>query len=74
MQSCAIITECGIFFSTAGRLTSAYGLVGTYRKVGNIESWEYHDEVIDITPEQKLEFENKVRELICESIRLGDKY
>ena len=74
MQAFAITTDSGIIFSTAGSLTTATGMVGRYSRMGEEESWTYHDTLIDITEEQKIAFEGEVRAIIHEVSKLGEKF
>ncbi|CAH9014327.1 putative coil containing protein [Vibrio phage 424E50-1] len=74
MQAFSMITKSGIIFSTAGSLTTVSGMVGRYSRMGDKESWEYFDNIIEISEEQKIAFEGEVRAIIYEVSKLGEKF
>ncbi|CAH9014278.1 putative coil containing protein [Vibrio phage 501E54-1] len=74
MQAFSMITKSGIIFSTSGSLTTASGMVGRYSRMCDKESWEYFDNIIEISEEQKIAFEGEVRAIIYEVSKLGEKF
>ncbi|AUR94154.1 hypothetical protein NVP1193O_023 [Vibrio phage 1.193.O._10N.286.52.C6] len=61
-----LTTDDGIHITKSGDLTTVIGLTGGYRKVGDEEGFFYYTDLLDISEEQKVEFEGRVREIIRE--------
>ena len=66
IESTAITTDDGIRFGKSGDVISVTGLIGGYRKVGVEDEFFYYTDLLDISDEQKVEFEGRVREIIRE--------
>ena len=65
MQSIQLTTDDGFRFKKAGEVISISGTIGGYRKLGEGEEFYYYSDLLDITQLQKMEFENRVRQLIA---------
>ncbi|AUR93348.1 hypothetical protein NVP1187O_035 [Vibrio phage 1.187.O._10N.286.49.F1] len=59
-------TGDGIRLTRNDELTSLVGLIGGYRKVGVEDEFFYYTDLLEISDEQKVEFEGRVREIIRE--------
>ena len=59
-------TADGIRITKSGSLSIVIGLIGGYRKVGVEDAFFYYTDLIEISEEQKMEFEGRVREVIRE--------
>lgn len=64
MQNIQFTTDDGIRFEKVGELISVTGMIGGYRKLGDGEDFYYYTELIEVSEVQKVEFENRVRNLI----------
>lgn len=73
MQSIQLTTREGIRFEKVEDIISVSGLIGGYRRIGDGEEFFYYTDLIEITEEQKLEFEGRVREIIREVAVLEGK-
>ncbi|CAM0059158.1 hypothetical protein VPHK460_0210 [Vibrio phage K460] len=61
-----LTTADGLRIIKSGDLTTVIGLIGGYRKVGVEDEFFYYTDLIEISEEQKMEFEGRVREVIRE--------
>ena len=59
-------TADGLRIIKSGDLTTVTGLIGGYRKMGELGGFFYYTDLLDISDEQKVEFEGRVREIIRE--------
>lgn len=66
MQSVSLILNDGIRFLKEDGIISVSGLIGGYRKIVDGEEFFYHTDLLEISEEQKVEFEGRVREIIRE--------
>lgn len=73
IYSIVITTNEGIRFEKVGDIISVTCPVGGYRKLGEKDEYYYYTTLIDVSDEQKLKFENRVREIIREVEILGGK-
>lgn len=64
MQNIQFTTDDGFRFEKVEDIVSVSGLIGGYRKLDDGEEFYYYSDLIEITEIQKLEFENRVREII----------
>jgi hypothetical protein len=64
MQNIAITTKDGLRFEKVGECITASYQLGGYRKIDDGEEFFYYTDLIEISDEQKLEFEGRVREII----------
>lgn len=61
-----LTTDDGIRITKSGDLTNVTGLIGGYRKVGVEAEFFYYTDLLEISEEQKVEFEGRVRQIIRE--------
>ncbi|AGG57937.1 hypothetical protein VPBG_00165 [Vibrio phage helene 12B3] len=61
-----LTTDDGIRITKSGSLSTVTGLIGGYRKMGNLGGFFYYTDLLEISEEQKVEFEGRVREIIRE--------
>ncbi|AUR91597.1 coil containing protein [Vibrio phage 1.161.O._10N.261.48.C5] len=66
IKSLGLTTDDGIRITKSGDLTTVTGLIGGYRKVGVEEEFFYYTDLLEISEEQKVEFECRVREILRE--------
>ena len=66
IESLELTTDEGIRIIKSGALTTVTGLIGGYRKVGKITGFFYYTDLLEISEEQKVEFEGRVREILRE--------
>lgn len=64
MKNIQFLTDDGFRFEKVGDAISVSGMIGGYRNLGDGEEFYYYTELIDLTEVQKVEFENRVRNLI----------
>lgn len=64
MQNIQFTTDDGFRFEKVRETISVSGIIGGYRNLGTGEEFYYYSDLLDISEVQKLEFENRVRELI----------
>ncbi|CAM0054591.1 hypothetical protein VPH184E373B_0186 [Vibrio phage 184E37-3b] len=66
IKSLEIKTDDGITFNKGGVIIAIRGLIGGYRKVGVEDGFFYYTDILEISEEQKVEFEGRVRQIIRE--------
>ena len=66
IESLELTTDDGIRITKSGDLTTVTGLIGGYRKVGVEGEFFYYTDLLEISEEQKVEFEGRVRQIIRE--------
>lgn len=66
IESLELTTDDGIRITKSGDLTNVIGLIGGYRKVGVEGEFFYYTELLEISDEQKVEFEGRIREILRE--------